>query len=132
MTQDLKALAAELARSHAAVALRHQSLDVAISAIESAILSGMLAAVQREPSEEECFAAGKGPAPGIDWHEGGLPNTPQERARFESYMRGHCWAFNYDSATHCYDDTIVRMLYGVWRDRGWLTAELAKELQDGR
>ena len=60
------------------------------------------------------------------FREGGLPNTAEERARFEAYMRGHCWDFgNYDSERQCYDTVSVRMLYGVWRDRGLLSAALS-------
>lgn len=79
--------------------------------------------VPREPTLEECFAAGKGPGQADTFREGGLSNTPEERARFESYMRGHCWGTGrYDDTQQCYDTTFVRMLYGVWRDRGLLAA----------
>ena len=75
------------------------------------------------PTIEECFAAGKGPDQYKEFHEGGMQDTPEERARFEAYMRGHCWSFgNYDTAIQSYDTTMVRMLYGVWRDRGTLSA----------
>jgi len=77
----------------------------------------------RHPTLSECYEAGKGPqrVPNMECPEGGLPNTPEERARFEAYMRGHCWdAGCFDEATMGYDTTIVRMLYGVWRDRGAL------------
>lgn len=71
------------------------------------------------PTIEQCHAAGKGPESSPNWTEGGLPNTPDERARFEAYMKGHCWTVGqYDSEMSCYDTTLVRMLYGVWRDRG--------------
>jgi hypothetical protein len=79
-----------------------------------------------EPTIEQCFAAGKGPEQSDTFREGGLPNTPEERARFEAYMRGHCWDIGgYDESIQGYDTTLVRMLYGVWRDRGLLAA--AKE-----
>lgn len=75
------------------------------------------------PTLEQCFAAGKGPEPDRNWNEGGLPNTPEERARFEAYMKGHCWAVGtYNEELKCYDNTLSRMLYGVWRDRGALAA----------
>lgn len=77
----------------------------------------------REPTLEECFAAGRGPEQKSgEFNEGGLPNTPEERMRFEEYMRGHCWEFGgYDHAKKCYDTVFVRMMYGVWRDRGSLS-----------
>ena len=82
--------------------------------------------VPTEPTVDECFAAGQGPAVTDKFREGGLPNTAEERARFEAYMRGHCWDFgNYDSERQCYDTVSVRMLYGVWRDRGLLSAALS-------
>lgn len=77
----------------------------------------------RHPTLAECEAAGAGPVyvPRVGYTEGGLPNTTDERARFEAYMRGHCWDIgNYDEAKRCYDTVGVRMLYGVWRDRGSL------------
>lgn len=79
----------------------------------------------RHPTIGECEKAGVG----LYLHEredgtaykGGLPDTPEERARFEAYMRGHCWAVGtYDPAQHCYDTSFVRCAYGVWRDRGAL------------
>ena len=71
------------------------------------------------PTLAECEAAGRGP--GLGNGEGGLPDTPEERARFEAYMRGHCWDFGrYDEGKRCYETVLVRMLYGVWRDRGAL------------
>ena len=78
---------------------------------------------QRHPTVEECEAAGRGPdnGPGKPFDSGGLPDTPEERARFEAYMRGHCWGLsNYDEALRSYPNTFERMLYGVWRDRGAL------------
>lgn len=77
----------------------------------------------RHPTDAECYAAGKGP--GIDtngkFHEGGLPDTPDERARFEAYMNGHCWyVFPYDEELKSYSEIDTRRLYGVWRDRGSL------------
>lgn len=77
----------------------------------------------RHPTIDECYAAGKGPEwrPNMAHPEGGLPNTQEERARFEAYMRGHCWDFGkFDEETRSYDTVMVRMLYGVWRDRGAL------------
>lgn len=77
----------------------------------------------RHPTISECYEAGKGPqwVPNMANPEGGLPNTLEERERFEAYMRGHCWDFGrFDPATNSYDTTMVRMLYGVWRDRGAL------------
>ena len=82
--------------------------------------------VTRHPTLEECEAAGRGPSngPGVPFNSGGLPNTAEERARFEAYMRGHCWEIGkYDAVIGGYDSTIVRMLYGVWRDRGWLAVK---------
>jgi len=77
-----------------------------------------------EPTIDECFAAGKGPKQSVPYSEGGVSNTPEERARFEAYMRGHCWGVgNYDESLKGYDTVIVRMLYGVWRDRGALCKE---------
>ncbi len=77
----------------------------------------------RHPSIKECEAAGRGPGASKDrrFSEGGLPDTAEERERFEAYMRGHCWAVGkYDEKIRAYDTVYVRMLYGVWRDRGWL------------
>lgn len=79
--------------------------------------------VGRHPTIEECEAAGRGPInyPGKSFESGGLPDTPEERARFEAYLRGHCWAVGeYDEYLRCYDTVGVRMLYGVWKDRGAL------------
>lgn len=79
--------------------------------------------VGRHPTLEECETAGRGPSnyPGKEFESGGLPDTPDERARFEAYMRGHCWQVGkYDESLRCYDTVGVRMLYGVWRDRGAL------------
>ncbi|MBP7610126.1 MAG: hypothetical protein KA760_11550 [Steroidobacteraceae bacterium] len=78
---------------------------------------------QRHPTVEECEAAGRGPdnGPGNPFECGGLPDTPEERARFEAYLRGHCWtAGDYDTRRRCYPTTFARMLYGMWRDRGAL------------
>lgn len=77
----------------------------------------------RHPTIAECEAAGRGPDnyPGKPYEVGGLPDTSEERARFEAYMRGHCWSHGlYDNETRSYDTVQVRMLYGVWRDRGAL------------
>ena len=77
----------------------------------------------RHPTLAECEAAGRGPEnyPGKPFEVGGLPATKEERARFEVYMRGHCWDVGrYVSADECYDTTFVRCLFGVWRDRGTL------------
>lgn len=76
----------------------------------------------RHPTLDECVAAGRGPEyVGGKYSEGGLPNMPEERERFEAYMRGHCWDVGgYDTEKNCYDTVGVRMLYGVWRDRGAL------------
>lgn len=76
----------------------------------------------RHPTLAECEAAGRGPIQEAGkYREGGLPNTPEERERFEAYMRGHCWSVGgYDAEKDCYDTVGVRMLYGVWRDRGSL------------
>lgn len=82
-----------------------------------------------EPTIDECFAAGKGPEQSVTYSEGGLSNTPEERARFEAYMRGHCWEIgNYDESLNAYDTVLVRMLYGVWRDRGALCESKRKSL----
>lgn len=91
-------------------------------------------ALLREPPLEECYRAGKGPSqvPG-EYHEGGLPDTADERARFEEYMRGHCWEFGgYDQTKRCYDTVFVRMLYGVWRDRGAMSAALLAKVDRRR
>lgn len=85
------------------------------------------------PTIEQCEAAGRGPDNGPDkrFDEGGLPNMPEERARFEAYMRGHCWRAVFDPATNSYDDMPARICYGVWRDRGALaTAQQASDAQD--
>ena len=79
--------------------------------------------VPRHPTLDECRAAGEGPTytPTKGYSEGGLPNAAEERARFEAYMRGHCWDVGkFDVATNSYDTVHVRCLYGVWRDRGSL------------
>ena len=77
----------------------------------------------RHPTLAECEAAGRGPENYLGKHfeVGGLPATKEERARFEAYMRGHCWSVgHYVDAEGCYDTTFVRCLFGVWRDRGAL------------
>ena len=77
----------------------------------------------RHPTLAECEVAGAGPEyrPSVGYREGGLPNTPDERCRFEAYMRGHCWDVGvFDTKTNSYDTTFVRCAYGVWRDRGSL------------
>ena len=85
--------------------------------------SAVLGHTPRHPTLAECEEAGRGPynCPGLPYQVGGLPDTADERARFEAYMRGHCWEVgNYDEAARCYVSTFVRCLYGVWRDRGAL------------
>jgi len=77
----------------------------------------------RHPTLAECEAAGRGPKnyPCKLFEEGGLPDTEKERARFEAYMRGHCWDVGkYVSIEKCYDTVFVRCLFGMWRDRGAL------------
>ena len=77
----------------------------------------------RHPTLDECHSAGVGPTyvPTKGYSEGGLPNDADERARFEAYMRGHCWDVGkFDASTNSYDTVHVRCLYGVWRDRGSL------------
>ena len=84
-------------------------------------LSGLVR--PRHPTVEECEAVGRGPRTTDDgaYEEGWIPNTPEERSRFEAYMRGHCWNIgNYDDEKRCFDTVSVRMLYGIWRDRGAL------------
>lgn len=79
--------------------------------------------VGRHPTLEECETAGIGRTyvPTKGYSEGGLPNDADERARFEAYMRGHCWDVGeYEEYLDCYDTVEVRRLYGVWRDRGSL------------
>jgi hypothetical protein len=76
----------------------------------------------RHPTLEECEKAGRGPDNwvGKPYSSGNLPDTPEERARFEAYMRGHCWYVGeYDEELRIYE-VGVRQLYGVWRDRGSL------------
>ena len=74
----------------------------------------------RHPTLVECHDAGAY-LMGKGYSEGGLPNAAEERARFEAYMRGHCWDVGkFDVATNSYDTVHVRCLYGVWRDRGSL------------
>lgn len=97
------------------------SHDRAHKALESALRAALESAEPVAPTLAECEAAGRGPynVPGKLYSEGGLPNTPEERARFEAYMRGHCWSVgNYDETLRAYDTIHVRGLYGVWRDRG--------------
>lgn len=77
----------------------------------------------RHPTLDECKIAGRGPDnyPGSPYNSGGLPDTPEERERFEAYLQGHCWyAGIYDEEIRAYDTVTVRCLYGVWRDRGAL------------
>jgi hypothetical protein len=70
--------------------------------------------MSRHPTIEECERAGNGY--GIF-----TPDTPAERHRFEAYMRAHSWDYGaYDKKSKCYAHVSVRMLYGVWRDRGAL------------
>lgn len=91
----------------------------------------LAAAAHRDPPTlEQCYAAGRGPdnGPGVPYREGGLPNTPEERARFEAYMRGHYWAIGtFDEELNGYDTLSVRCLYGVWRDRGAIDAGLGSD-----
>lgn len=91
-------------------------------------LSEGLGHTPRQPTLNECHSAGVGPTyvPTRGYNEGGLPNDADERARFEAYMRGHCWDVGkFDAATNSYDTMHVRCLYGVWRDRGVAVAEAA-------
>jgi hypothetical protein len=96
--------------------------------IDAFALAREAQAARRDPTVEECERAGKGPMPLYNgtYSEGGLPNTPQERERFEAYMRGHCWDVGkYNESQQAYDSVSVRMLYGVWRDRGALGLDQA-------
>ena len=78
---------------------------------------------EAHPTTEECEAMGR---------NGGLPDTPEERTRFEAYMRGHSWEPGpYDGKKGCYWETVPRMLYGVWRDRGALCGSRAQARADG-
>jgi hypothetical protein len=43
-----------------------------------------------------------------------------ERELFESYMREKGWMFGYWHSERGYEDTSVRMLWIVWRDRAAL------------
>ena len=75
----------------------------------------------RHPTLVECHKAGRGPdnGPGKPYCSGGLPDTADERERFEAYMQGHHWdCGKYNKELRCYDTVLVRCLYGVWRDRG--------------
>lgn len=77
----------------------------------------------RHPTLQECEAAGRGPSnyPGKPYESGGLPDTPEERARFEAYMKGHCWKVSaYNEQERSYGDVSTRCFYGLWRDRGAL------------
>ena len=102
--------------------------------------SAVLGHTPRHPTLAECEAAGRGPKnyPGKPFEVGGLPATKEERARFEAYMRGHCWDVgHYVDAEECYDTTFVRCLFGVWRDRGalptvWPNARLTGPQRDDR
>jgi hypothetical protein len=89
----------------------------------------------RHPTLEECHEAGVGPrnVPGVPYRSGGLPDTPEERARFEAYMRGHCWPIGdgYDEAQRIYPMG-VRQLYGIWRDRGSLPTAFGVVLDGGK
>jgi len=83
--------------------------------------------MNREPTEKECFEIGRGPAEAPPFRHGWMPDTADERKRFEAYMRGHCWDFgSYDLKTLSYDTVMVRMLYGVWRDRGYLATVVSQ------
>lgn len=102
-------------------ALTYASFEALCDLALSALRSQARPDAQEPPTLDECFAAGKGPEQMDTFREGGLPNTPEERARFEAYMRGHCWSIGeYSDDKQCYDTVLVRMLYGVWRDRGAL------------
>jgi hypothetical protein len=92
-------------------------------AVGAQVERGVRPHAPRHPTLAECEAAGRGPEnyPGKPLEVGGLPATKEERARFEAYMRGHCWDVgHYVDADECYDTTFVRCLWGVWRDRGAL------------
>lgn len=83
-------------------------------------------AIHTPPSIEACEVAGR--------LDNVLEDTADDLARFESYMRGPGWFVGaYDAKTNSYDTTLVhmlvRMLYGVWRDRGGLSAQIADEPQ---
>lgn len=93
------------------------------AALASPSISAPDAQPVAHPTLEQCEAAGRGPenCPGAPYNSGGLPDTPEERSRFEAYLRGHCWeAGRYDPVARGYDTAHVRCLYGVWRDRGAL------------
>lgn len=48
----------------------------------------------------------------------GAPHNEQERLRYESYMRGHCWQVGvWNADKRHYEDMTNRMLFAVWRDR---------------
>lgn len=56
----------------------------------------------------------------------GAPHSEAERALFEEYMRGHCWAIvaPWDKKKRCYPDMLNRIEFAVWRDRAALGAAI--------
>lgn len=66
---------------------------------------------KEHPTLEQCAQVAK---------SGGLPDTAEERARFEAYMRSLNWVDEYNEERGGYCKSYVRCAYVVWRDRGAL------------
>lgn len=86
-----------------------------VNAALAVVTKGLTEALanQRYPTLEECEAAGRG--------EYRLPDTPEEHARFEAYLRTRMGS---DAHLNWYT---LWFSYTIWRDRGGLPTQRKDE-----
>ncbi len=98
---------------------KYDMFDKALTDLSAITASDFVALGRTPPTVEDAKLMGN--------H--GAPHSEAERALFEAYMRGHCWAITgpWDPKTRCYPDMLNRIEFAVWRDRAALGTPLAVE-----
>jgi hypothetical protein len=93
--------------------------DKALTDLSAVTLSDFAALGRTPPTADDAHLMGTK----------GAPHSEVERALFEQYMRGHCWAINgpWDAEKRCYPDMLNRIEFAVWRDRAALGVALPAE-----